>query len=49
MLVVHFGIVLVLLALAALLPIRRLPPWLNLYLGVAIGSAILVVLALMLT
>ena len=49
MLVVHLGIVLVLLALAALLPIDRLPGWLNLYLGVAIASAILVVLALMLT
>lgn len=49
MLVVHLGIVLVLLALGALLPIDRLPAWVNLYLGVAIGSAILVVLALMLT
>lgn len=49
MLVVHLGIVLVLLALGALLPIDRLPAWVNLYVGVAIGSAILVVLALMLT
>jgi hypothetical protein len=48
-LVVHLGIVLVLLAVAALLPIDRLPPWLNLYLGVAIASALLVVLALLLT
>jgi hypothetical protein len=48
-LVVHLGILLVLLALGALLPVDRLPPWLNLYLGVTIASAILVVLALMLT
>jgi hypothetical protein len=48
-LVVQLGIVLVLLALAALLPIERLPSWVNLYLGVAIASAVLVVVALMLT
>lgn len=41
MLVVHVGIILVLLAMAALLPIDRLPAWLNLYLGVALGCAIL--------
>jgi hypothetical protein len=47
-LVVALVVVLVLLACAALLPIRRLPSWLNLYVGVAIASAVLVVLAALL-
>jgi hypothetical protein len=49
MLVVSLVVVLVLLAAAAVLPIRRLPGWLNLYVGVAIASAVLVVLAALLT
>lgn len=48
MLAVSLGLVLVLLACAAVLPIRRLPSWLNLYVGVAIASAVLVVLAALL-
>jgi hypothetical protein len=41
-------LVLALLAVAAVLPIDRLPGWLNLYVGVAIGSAVLVVLVALL-
>ena len=49
MVLIGGAIVLVLLALAALIPTDRLPGWLSVYLGVALACGVLVVVVALLT
>lgn len=49
MLLVWLALLLAAAAGVALIPTDRLPTWVNVYLGVAIGSALLVVVVALLT